>query len=195
MSSNKLSPSRAAYFEQLDSDKQDRYDNRIANEILKLMNVKSASIALLRRSSDLDGSSDGSLTPEWVSSTLNSPVVFRAVKNYEIEKKSVFPTPTQLVNKFLHGNKYKKAWNELWLETLDRHGNSSLYCASCFRPTWAKHTMAVHNYDKVLNTPKLPSASLSWLDSNENIVIISTLKSLISALIYTGWTPNITAGT
>ncbi len=185
-----LTPERAAYFEELDGEKQGRFDQRISREILKLMGVKPVAISILSKMSEQEAHPALPFSPEWVSDMVGSPIIFRAVKDYEVNKEGGFPTPTQLLHKWLTGGRYRRSWYMLWGETLDRHKSTGKNLAACFRPCWAKETMVIHDYEPMLRTSNLGSGSLFWRSSEGNYIILSTLKTLVCTLLAVGWQPS-----
>lgn len=183
-----LDPELEAYFEKSNASKQLRYDARIAHEILKFMGL-GAMGGVLKSLAARECSDDDAFNPEWLVEHIRCPIYFRAIRDFHLEQRNSLPDPVALIHKWTMMGKWRKAWDEVWQETLDRAIAHRPYVAACFRPSWAEDTIALHNYEHLIRTPGLNGGSLIRCVGG-SFIIFSTLKDLVRALLESGWRPQ-----
>ena len=185
-----LDPELAEYFERSEAEKQQRYEARVAGEILRYMGVSTVHCGVMKAAAAIEATPMSAFTPEYISESTHCPIIFRAIKDYHLGQQGGFPTPTMLLQKWVKGGKWRTVWSQVWQETLDRVGNSKKYAAACFRPSWSNSTVALHNYECILRTSGLEGGTLLHCASDGTLVIFSTLRDLVAGLMRTGWQPQ-----
>lgn len=174
------SAEQLAYFEALDEEKQQRYERRVAEEILSGLGFTRSQVVVMEHVARDETGVEHALTPEWVSHHLSCPVAFMAIKDYRINAQGGFPTPEWLLNHVSFG-KFSLAFLKTWEEAKSRFDR---YVAVCIRPAWAERTLVMHNYDAVTRyTPgidKVP-AHLMWPRS-DGVIIMQYLRDALQVL-------------
>lgn len=168
-----------AFFTEVDNKKQMRFEERVCSEILRGLGKPASLIAHYRSEARSSASAVDGFTPEWLSDYEGWPIVFRAVRDYHVEKAAGFPDLVWLLDHRLGGPKTKSIWEKLWLETLDRY-NTSIYAAVCFKPDWASHTVAIHNYSKGLTqiNPPVKGGAYVWM-TDHGLMVMQYLRDLL----------------
>ena len=180
-----------AFFENLNSAKQEKFEVRVCNALLKYLGASALQIAALRREAEEGASKVTGFTPEWLSERISSPVIFRAVKDQnavaEITNFNWFLTHR------IDGYKSTKFWRTVWEETIDRHGANTKVCV-CFTAPWATVQLCLHNYTNALqHTPSaeypVEGTMLTW-NTKHTQLIMQPFKDFVNILRFS-WTPAI----
>lgn len=181
----------ADFLDKLEQDKHERFDARVAEQVLKGLHIFGASIALLRGIAQDQGTEVDGFTPEWVSDYLSCPVTFRAVKDFRLDTEDGFPDPLWLMSHYTYGPRFSAIWRAVWNETFDRFGGSSQYIAAVFRPKYAKGLLVLHNYEPVTRYTGSGSGRFMMLRATQRgPEILQYLKPMLDAL-RSEWTPVI----
>lgn len=141
-----FSPEQLEYFEELDNEKQVRFEGRIAREILSGLGFSRTVIAYLDKLAIEKTGVDEGFSPEWVSDHLMCPITFMAIKEFSINKEGGFPSLEWLLDHGTFG-KFTSTFLKTWEEAKARF--HSEFVAVCVRPNWAKRTLVMHNYAAV----------------------------------------------
>ena len=131
----------APRFDELNSEKQARFERQVCQRILKEFGASDEGIAALQREADEAASVVDGLRPEWLSDQLGLPMTIRAVRNFVVEQRGAFPPPTWFEHHTLDDSPtLRKLWSGLWTETIDRFGGNMgrSRVAVVFRPYWAR---------------------------------------------------------
>ena len=176
-------------FDRLDSSKQITFARRVCHELIKGWGLQSAMGQFFR--GEAATSNTGEMTPEWLSDYAGCPIMFRSVKDYQLEQ--VFdagreigvPDPLWLLDHRIDGPKTHKVWAKLWQDTREQFGQHH-HVATCFRVKWGAHTLALHNYTQtLLHVPSseypVRGGSLVWV-TDQGTVILQYLRDLLSVL-------------
>jgi hypothetical protein len=176
------------FFDELDSQKQGTFEHRVCRAIIKGLGLASTTAVYFRG----QAGDPECFTPEWFSDYTSCPITFRAVRDFRVEqafnpkKMAGFPDPNWMLAHRIDGPKTRKLWAQLWEETRERFGATSRHLAVCFRPAWAEHIVALHNYTEVIS--HFPSKDhpvrggmLVWQTGQGN-VILQYLRDLMSVL-------------
>lgn len=177
------------FFDQLDTGKQLGFARRICNELIKGWGLQPAMGQFFRGT--FSSTRTGDMTPEWLSDQVDCPILFRAVKDYQLEcmfdpSKGVgVPAPLWLLDHRIDGPKTSKVWSRLWQDARELFVGHQ-FLATCFRVKWGAHTLALHNYDKVLmhsHSTEYPvrGGCLVWY-TKQGPVILQYLRDLLSVL-------------
>lgn len=178
-----------AYFASLDSQKQSRFDVRVFREITKGLKLSGVIASYLHQQASVSDSVD----PVWLSDELELPVTFRASRDFQIEQPfnatsgKGFPDPQWLLFHDIDSNKFRTMWSNLWEETYDRFGHAGAI-AVCFRPSWSKAIMCLHNYLSVMDLAgdSLSGGVMLW-NTKYGKVILQPLARLLD-VIAMNWT-------
>ena len=181
-----IDPNAQSFFDAQDAAKQERYSHRIAREIAKGLGITGVRLSSLELQAKADCKS---FDPHWLSDRLMSPVMFRAVKDYDTEK--LFPGPDWLMTHKTMGPAFERQWSNIWTETKERYEGYKV--AACFRPEWASRTLAVHNYDVARYAGSSRFFMAKYTD--EGLIFIQSLKDLLASILSQGWLPpaNVTS--
>jgi len=174
------------FWEEIDNEKQIRYDERIARELLKLFGIPISTTQRLKNQS-LEGVNPKAqgFTPEWVSWYLTCPIIFHAFKDYRLAD-AEFLSPEQILWSSTLGPKWDRIWTRLW-RSVRSEFPSSTYVAVCFRPGWGRGTMVVHNYSPMTECVNLHGMYFAHRDVHGTFYI-QYLRDLVRALLE-HWAP------
>lgn len=180
------------FFEKIDNDKQERFDERVCRAICKGLGITSVMQSYLANEvRDVNNPVEG-WSADVLSDQLCCPIVFRAVKDYFIEQKNTFPDPLWLMSHRIDGRKCRSLYDKLWIETKERFGD--VYVACVFRPKWADSLVTIHDYTPACQTN--PGASLAvkggamFWNIGDRIIFVQYLQDLLTVLS-SNWQPEI----
>jgi hypothetical protein len=173
-----------AFFDEIDNQKQERFDERVTHYICKQLGLSGVEISYLRSNASKEKSALDGFTPEWLSEALVLPITFFAVKDYLLEKKDLFPEPLWLLEHRIDGKKCRKFYNKLWADIVPDDGFG--YAGCVFRTKWSNGLICLHNYKPVLD--HVPSQSypvnggfMTWR-SEKGFIMLQYLKDIVSVL-------------
>ncbi len=185
-------PSIDLFFENINTDKQIRYEERVARQLLKLWGVPASTSSWLQRKA-AKGAADRieGFTPEWISEYYNCPIYFKAYKDYAIDKDEhgEFLSPADSLWYVPMGPKWNRVWVEMWESFRESMSDSGECIAVCFKPCWARATMVVHDYAQVLDSRKMRGMYLSYRD-DQGRYFMHYLRDLIPVLLE-HWRPEL----
>lgn len=180
------------FFEKLDNDKQDRFDERVCRAICRGLGITPVMQAMLGGEARDPNNPIEGWSPDVLSDQLSCPIVFRAVKDYVIEQKDAFPDPGWLLSHRIDGRICKSLYDKLWRETIERFGDT--YVACVFRPKWADGLVAIHNYLPVSQvtdgaTMRTTGGVMFW-NVGDQLVFVQYLKDLL-VVLSSNWQPEL----
>jgi len=178
------------FFARLDESKDISFDRRVCHDLLKGWGLQ-PTIRQFFRGEASTMTNSGEPTPEWLSQYVGCPVLFRAVRDYHLErvfdpdKDRGVPDPNWLMSHRIDGPKTKRFWNRVWLDTQDQFGEQR-YLAACFRVSWFPSVISFHNYLPALsNKPSqrypVRGGCMVW-QTRDGVVVLQHLRDLLSTL-------------
>ena len=188
-------PPRCKYRESCDPDlvvecdkmcnaKQKRFEETVCNRVLKQLGIAVTICRRLRREAREAASAVDGCTPEWLSNRLELPVVIRALRDFILEQPEAFPPPHWFErNRLEDWRGMDPLWDQLWLETLDRHIRHGAYGAVVFRPDWARKSIRRANRSGMSRMERIGRASGQVVIHN----LLDVLQPECPSTVIRGW--------
>lgn len=173
------------FFDQLDSDKQERIEVAAVRIMLRGMK-RLDKLPELKSRAQAERNDDAGLTPEFVCQAAGWPIMLRAVRDWKLEKAHALPDPLWLLDHRIDSARTRGFYANLWKETEQAFRSTHAYYGVIFKTDWSEHLLVLHNYKHVLNhvsskTFPVRGGLLLWA-TDQGVLVLQYLRDLVSAV-------------